>query len=291
MLLLATTCTVSSALAPPPRAAVRMSMSTTALSGLTLSRVADGEMVDIGKALEEPGGPTLCVFGTYPADFNCIEYCQRLRHYMPTLTDKGVSRFIVIANGGGSACSKLQELVDLPDGVELLSDPAGEAGRRFSVSRGWLADDSRTSAYVKLFGMLVGLGAHYTLPSVLTGYFGNPSGKNGWIESALVQGTGAGRFPTNAVFAASDGKVVNKFDDLPVVGGWGRRPLELATLRLQNMVGISLSNWEELRPDEDRCLTQLGGLVLVDGSGKTLYEWRDNGICAVANFEEVVAAL
>ena len=39
------------------------------------------------------------------------------------------------------------------------------------------------------------------------------------------------------------------FSQLPLVGDWGRRPLELATLRLQNMVGVSLSRWGELAPD------------------------------------------
>ena len=39
---------------------------------------------------------------------------------------------------------------------------------------------------------------------------------------------------------AAGNVVSNKFTELPVVGGWGRRPLELATLRLQNMLGISL---------------------------------------------------
>ena len=42
-----------------------------------------------------------------------------------------------------------------------------------------------------------------------------------------------------------------RFDDLPIVGGWGRRPLELATLRLQNMK-LSIDNWSELKPADDR---------------------------------------
>ena len=57
------------------------------------------------------------------------------------------------------------------------------------------------------------------------------------------------------------------FDELPVVGDWGRRPLELATLRLQNMIGVSLQNWDALRPRDDQLavLTQLGGLAIGDG--------------------------
>ena len=81
-----------------------------------------------------------------------------------------------------------------------LSDEAGEAGRDFGVGRGFMPDEDKVtlplsklsdsvkdvdvpvSPYAKLFGMLVGLGAAQTLPSVITGYLGNPSGKHEWIE-------------------------------------------------------------------------------------------------------------
>ena len=81
------------------------------------------------------------------------------------------------------------------------------------------------------------------------------------------------------------------FDELPLVGGWGRRPLELATLRLQTMLGVSLAHWEDLKPTDDRCLTQLGGLVAVDTDSRVVYEWKDGGICHVADFERLLQAL
>jgi hypothetical protein len=143
--------------------------------------------------------------------------------------------------------------------------------------------------------MLIGLGASGTLPSVIAGYIGNPSGVHGWIESSLAQGAIAGRWPSNAVEVDGlSGRVsVNKFDELPLVNGWGRRPLELATLRLQNMVGLSLVHWDQLKPTDDRCLTQLGGCaVYAPGQPDTpLFEYRDNGICGVANFGKMVKAL
>ena len=131
-------------------------------------------------------------------------------------------------------------------------------------------------------GVLLGLGAGNTLPSVITGYLGNPYGEAGWIQSSLDQGSGAGRWP------AVPG---DEFENVPVVGSWGRRPLELATLRLQNMIGISIANWQQLQPSDDRCLTQLGGLLAVDADGRPLYQWRDNGICATADFEALLRAL
>jgi len=87
--------------------------------------------------------------------------------------------------------------------------------------------------------------------------------------------------------------VHNRFEDLPLVGQWPRRPLELATLRLQSMLGISLKSWKELAPDDEALeagvLTQLGGCLVVDEKGdNAIYEWKDPGICAVANFEDML---
>ena len=188
---------------------------------------------------------------------------------------------------------ELATLLGLPDDVELLADESGKAGRAFGVSRGWLPDNEGVPAYAKLFGMLLGAGCVKTLPSVITGYLGNPSGTNGWIKSAVAQGKRAGRWPGDLVVETdSAGNVVrNAFDELPVVSDWGRRPLELATLRLQTMLGVSIENWDELQPSDDRCLTQLGGLVAVGEDGKVLFEYRDGGICNVCNFEKLLSVL
>ena len=269
------------------------------LAGVSLPKVSTGESVNLGEALSAKG-TTLLVLGTYPADFNMIEYSQKVRHYLPALKDKGVSRVLCVVNGKSSSCELLADLVGIPDDVELLADESGEAGRAFGVERGWLPDQDEVevfgqsipmSPYAKLLGMLVGLGAGNTLPSVVTGYLGNPGGVHGWIEDATAYGQTKGRWPDMALQLDAAGSVErNSFNELPVVGGWGRRPLELATLRLQTMLGVSLAKWDELQPVDDRCLTQLGGLVAVR-DGKVVYEWKDNGICAVAHFEDLLEAL
>ena len=41
-------------------------------------------------------------------------YAQRLRHYLPALKAKGVSRVLVVVNGSPASCAKLAELLDLP---------------------------------------------------------------------------------------------------------------------------------------------------------------------------------
>ena len=249
--------------------------------------------VDVGEVLKKSETKTLVIFGTYAADFNMIEYVQRCKAYGSQLREAGCGRTVMIVNAEPEATEKLCEVMNLED-VEVLSDPTGTAGRVFGVGRGWLPETDSIeifgqtipiSPFAKLFGMLWGLGAWATLPAVIGGYLGNPVQAQPWIDVALKENSDAGRWPA----ATSD-----KFAALPVVGSWGRRPLELATLRLQNMLGISLKYWEDLRPLDAnlKVLTQLGGCCVLDESGsKILYEWRDPGICAVAKFEDILAAL
>lgn len=273
------------------------------LAGVSVTSVRSGAPVDLSEFLTDEndgGGSTLLVLGTYAADFNSVEYAQRLRYYLPDLREKcGVRRFGLVLNCEADAATKLTELVDLDttSSVELLVDPDGAAGRAFGVGRGWRPDDVETSPYLKLFGMLWGLGAWATLPAVIGGYIGNPFRGQPWIEDALAVGQRQGRWPDTALELSNDEEqsvvVENKFAALPLVGEWPRRPLELATLRLQNMIDISIKNWDALAPTADALekgvLTQLGGCVVVDPStGTTLFEWKDPGICAVANFEDIL---
>ena len=185
---------------------------------------------------------------------------------------------------------------------------------KFGVGRGWRPDDTQLSPFVKLFGMLLGLGAWATLPAVISGYIGNPFFGQPWIEDALAVGQWKKRWPDTALVLEDEpvetsdddpenmgvlrGQKIkvrlNKFSELPYgLGEWKRRPLELATLRLQNMLDISIKYWKVLAPTEealkDGVLTQLGGCIVVDSSSDTvLYKWRDPGICAVANFEDLL---
>jgi hypothetical protein len=133
-----------------------------------------------------------------------------------------------------------------------------------------------------------------TLPAVIGGYIGNPFVPQPWIEDALTVGKKQGRWPDSALEIGTDGSITNKFTELPMVGSWQRRPLELATLRLQSMMGISLANWNDLAPDKDALeagvLTQLGGCLVVDND-QAVFEWKDPGICAVANFEDIMKKL
>ena len=267
------------------------------LAGVSATSVKSNEDIDLGNFLSG-GDKTMLVLGTYAADFNAVEYAQRLRYYIPELEKRGITKFGLVLNCNSDAALKLVDLVDLPcdtsDGkVTLMIDPLGKAGKAFGVGVGWRPDDEKMSPFLKLFGMLWGLGAWATLPAVIGGYIGNPFTAQPWIEDAMAVGIQKKRWPDNGLVLNDSGDVVtNKFEELPLVGQWPRRPLELATLRLQNMIDISIKNWKELAPDDEALkagvLTQLGGCVIVDGSNNVLFEWKDPGICAVANFENIL---
>jgi hypothetical protein len=290
--------------------------------------------VDLGEYLQSSSSSsrTMLIFGTYAADFNAIEYAQRLRYYLPRLRKEcQITKFGLILNSDIAAAQSLCHAVDLPTCfhsnknnndnlvVDIFIDPTGYAGKKFGVNRGWLPNNPSISPYVKLFGMLLGLGAWATLPAVIGGYLGNPFVPQPWIEDALVVGTKQGRWPDNAIqitrkaFSkesstmddvdqpndSDEYSIQNQFEKLPWFGSWKRRPLELATLRLQSMLGISLALWDELSPNQEGMdsgvLTQLGGLLIYESSPTTgqppLLEWRDPGICAVANFEDIIPKL
>ena len=215
-----------------------------------------------------------------------------MRAFWPQLQEKGVNRCLIVMNGQASSCTKLAELLDLPSEIELLSDPTGEAGRLFGVSRGFRPDAADLNPSLKLFAMGIGVGPPWqTLPAVLAGYFGSPSASRFWIETALKQGQVAGRWPRVLELADDNSIVSNKFDTTPFVAGWGCRPFELATLRLQNLVGIQLAYWNELKHVDDRCLTQLGGCTVVGPGGEALYSWIDQGLCDVADVQDILDAI
>lgn len=280
-----------------PLAAARPAAS---LQGLVLRRLGDDVPIDVGEALLSSSDDTrtLLVLATHPADFNAIEYGQRVRCALPDLRARGgVGRCLLVCNGDAASCDRWAGLLGLDDvdhGIEILPDPHGEAGRRFGVDRGWRPDDDTPSPSLKVTWVGLGLGPPWgTLPAVLTGYFGNPYGRRGWIEESLRQGQLKGRWPEVLTLEGNDDRSIvgNKFDDFPLVGGWGRRPFELATLRLQNIIGIQIKHWDALKPKDDRCLTQLGGCTVVGPGGEALYSWVDRGLCDVADMDELVEVL
>ena len=79
--------------------------------------------------------------------------------------------------------------------------------------------------------------------------------------------------------------------EMNATAGWGVRPFELATLRLQNLVSLQLKHRDALKHVDERCLTQLGGCTVVGAGGETLYSWLDQGLCDVPDMHDLLESL
>ena len=107
----------------------------------------------------------------------------------------------------------------------------------------------------------------------------------------MQQAQQQGRIPAPLELSADGSTIVaNAFDNTPLLSGWARRPFELATLRLQNLI-MQAKHWGALKPADSRCLTQLGGCAVVGAGGSPLYSWVDRGLCDVPDMEELLEAL
>jgi len=162
---------------------------------IQLQPVDGGEKITLENYLKNDG-KSLFVFGTYAADFNAIEYAQRLRYYLPILKEEcDVTKFGVILNCQPDAALALAELVDLDTTkVDLFVDNTGDIGRKWGVGRGWLPDED-LNPYLKLFGMLWGVSrtvffVPVNSPKLLICLFqislawsvGDVAGRNRWIH-------------------------------------------------------------------------------------------------------------
>lgn len=252
------------------------------------------EDLDVGEWMQQT--TALIAFGTYAGDFNTIEYAQCLHYYWPILREEyAINKCALLVNSRPAGGLLVADSVELPSDIELWVDNTGDMARQFNVSRGWLPDVS-IHPFLKLLGMMPwGLGAPGTLAAILEGYTGSSSKQKPWIQDALAIGQAKGRWPDSILDIDDDGSIIrNKFDDFVAVGWWPLRPFESATLRLQSLFGISLSNWDITMPDKEamQCgvLTQLGGCVVVKDS-VPIFEWRDDGCCAILDFEFLLQEL
>jgi hypothetical protein len=222
-------------------------------------------------AQQQQGGQStyaVVFFLTHCADLGSPELIQRLiRKKIPQqLKDLDVPySFITIGTPNNATAFKQLFSSTWPGGADtmpLYVDPDGSLYTKLGFSKGFAPNTEAVSPYVKLLAMLAGLGSPGTIPEVLRGYIGDRT-----EDQVFESGTFLG-------------------DAFNVLGSGYQRPLELATLRLQNMVG-SLKGWGELAPPEAGMLTWLGGCVVVR-DGRVEWRYDDRGILQTVDEEEVL---
>ena len=120
--------------------------------------------------------------------------------------------------------------------------------------------------------MCAGIGAPGTLREILRGYFGDKKAPERFREDDVVEAgfvtIGPGVGPTKL----GPLEYTQWFAD---ERGY-QRPVELATVRLKNMVEV-LTKWDDY-VSNPLTIPQRGGTFLFDGDGNELYSYRSRGI-------------
>eukprot|EP01025_Chloroclados_australasicus_P021791 TRINITY_DN22776_c0_g1_i3.p1 TRINITY_DN22776_c0_g1~~TRINITY_DN22776_c0_g1_i3.p1 ORF type:complete len:287 (-),score=19.22 TRINITY_DN22776_c0_g1_i3:177-968(-) len=159
-------------------------------------------------------GLNLLVFLTHWADLGSWELAQRLIENRADLEAAGV-RIVTVGLGTSKGGREFSKLTGYPL-MDLYADPTSACYKALDFSPGFMGS-SDLNGYIKVFPMLAGIGSPGTMQEVLRGYIGDSK--------------------ANPIF----GKDSDLGRAFAVVGNGYQRPFELATLRLQNMIG-SLSN-------------------------------------------------
>ncbi|CAM9558770.1 unnamed protein product [Chrysoparadoxa australica] len=128
--------------------------------------------------------------------------------------------------------------------------------------------------YARLLPMLAGIGSPGTISRVLKG------------ES---KGLDLVENPSNGLdgLTHANRALCHLITDCLCPGG--TRPLELATLRLQNMIQI-LTKWPKLAPENSELITQQGGTLVFEGKD-VIYEYKDKGILVYTDILDMLRAI
>jgi hypothetical protein len=219
----------------------------------------DGETVSPATFLktekEGPKAKHVLIFLSHFGDLTSWEYAQKLRDTFSALEEK--ASVSVIGLGSASAGRKFCELLDFPL-ANLYADEDARLYKELGFEQGFMPD-ADVSPYVKLLPMLAGIGSPGTIQEVLRGYIGDRDAKQ--------------------IFGKSP------FD---IIGEGYQRPFELATLRLNNMIGI-LPNWGEL-VSKDALITMQGGTMVFEGSNLAHLQ-KDAGILKYASIDKLIETL
>lgn len=132
---------------------------------------------------------------------------------------------------------------------------------------------SVATAWLNYNAMCAGIGSPGTLREILRGYFGDKQAPERFQDDDIVKvgsllqiGPGVGptrigNFKYNQWFADERGY---------------QRPVELATIRLKNMVEV-LTKWDDYVTNVDT-IPQRGGTYLFDSDGSELYSYKSRGV-------------
>ncbi|EED94095.1 hypothetical protein THAPSDRAFT_261637, partial [Thalassiosira pseudonana CCMP1335] len=194
-------------------------------------------------------------------EFDSSEYTEFLTAASPTLEENNID-LQVIGIGDTIAARKFCEFTKLPT-EKLCIDPEATLYKELDLYAGpnfSLPDVA--NAWFNYLLMCAGIGAPGTLREILRGYFGDKKAPERFRDDDVVK---AGFITIG-----------------PGVGPWFadekgyQRPVELATIRLKNMVEV-LTKWDQYVRNP-LVITQRGATFLFDEEGNELYSYKTPGV-------------
>ena len=239
-----------------------------------------------------------CVLLPVLGEFDSSELCEQLVAVSDEF-DLADLELRVIGIGDTAAAKRFSQFSSFPLD-KLRVDPDGDLHRALGLHAGpdWSApdflsdgvmrallstlpggapaDDAQIrpifTAWLRYLAMCAGIGAPGTLPEIARGYFGDKTAPERLRPTDVV---------TAGFVKIGPGVGPVKLGPIEYENGWAadtgyQRPVELATVRLRNMVEV-LSNWDEY-VSNPATIAQRGGTYIFDESGELLYEYRHRGV-------------
>jgi hypothetical protein len=243
---------------------------------------------------------TLVVLLPQLGEFDSSEYCEFLNAASPALQEENIE-LKVIGIGDVNAATAFCEFTALPK-EKLLIDPEGTihkqldlyGGPNFSLPDaiaenldllkfflrqlpgGIPKDQSQlvpvSNAWLNYLAMCAGIGAKGTLSEILRGYFGDYSAPERFKQDDVVKAGFISIGPGVGPVKIGPLQYSQWFAD---ERGY-QRPVELATVRLKNMVEV-LTKWDTY-VSNPLCIAQRGGTFLFDEDGNELYSYKSRGV-------------
>ena len=225
---------------------------------------------------------TLCVLLPQLGDFDCGEYLEQLVAVEPELEAASID-LKVISIGNAVSARKFSEFIGL-DISKLRVSPDASVHYSLNLHQGpnWNLSvpaflpktvESRLNAWTNYMAMCAGISAEGTLQEIFRGYVGDKAAPERLRKDSVVR---AGPIKITGTRKVNIGPNIEYEQSWKDEDGY-QRPVELATVRLRNMVEV-LSNWNEYVPDDAHLAVRGATFILDNKSGNVEYEWRTPGV-------------
>ena len=245
---------------------------------LQAAKVVDPRDGSVASPLEGLGPRSLCIVLPQLGDFCTAEYAEHLVAVEPELREAGLDLRVIGIGDAGSA-RRFSEFTRLPlSALRLSPDAAVHAALGLHQGPDWpapdfLPDSIRASfrSWLNYMAMCAGIAAPGTLREIARGYFGDRSAPERLAPDARVR---AGPITITGTRRVQIGPWIDYENAWKDERGF-QRPVELATVRLRNMVEV-LSRWGEYVSDDAHLAVRGATFVFEDGAAA--YEYRERGV-------------